>query len=71
MPDAPEVPRPRDPLNSLVAERITPPAGPALPEGLDAEAAHGTAVPPGYVTAASDVVVELTTGQVITVPISV
>jgi hypothetical protein len=71
VPDTPEAPRPGDRLNSLVAERVTPPAGPTLPEGLDLDAAHGTAVPPGYVTPAGDVVVPLTTGRVLTVPISV
>ncbi|HWC41335.1 MAG TPA: hypothetical protein VHK02_05050 [Actinomycetota bacterium] len=70
VPDTPEAPRPGDRLSTLVAERVTPPAGPTLPEGLDLDAAHGTGVPPGYVTAA-DVVVPLTTGQVLTVPVSV
>jgi hypothetical protein len=64
VPDQPEPPRPGDPLNSLVAERLTPPAGPALPEGLDPDVARGVVVPPGYVTAGPDVVVPLTTGRV-------
>jgi hypothetical protein len=64
VPDRPETSRPDDPLNGLVAERVTPPAGPALPEGLDVEAAHGSAVPAGYVTAGVDVVVPMTTGRI-------
>ena len=64
VPDQPEPPRPGDPLNSLVAERLTPPAGPSLPEGLDPDVARGVGRPPGYVTAGPDVVVPLTTGRV-------
>jgi hypothetical protein len=63
-PDQPEQLRPDDPLNSLVAERLTPPGGPTLPEGLDPDVARGIRVPPGYVTAGPDVVIPLTTGRV-------
>jgi hypothetical protein len=64
VPDRPEQPRPGDPLDSLVAERLTPPAGPTLPEGLDPTVARGTRVPPGYITSGTDVVIPLTTGRV-------
>jgi hypothetical protein len=63
VPETAEPLRTDDPLAGLVAERVTPPAGPALPEGLDPDAAHGTSVPAGYVTAAQDHPVPLTTGR--------
>ena len=63
VPETAEPLRTDDPLAALVAERVTPPAGPALPEGLDPDAAHGTSVPAGYVTTAQDYPVPLTTGR--------